>query len=128
MRILLVEDEPAARRAIERALTRRGHDLHQASTAAGAMRLLRSESYDLIMLDVMLGEATPASGLDLARAIRDDPTWRTIPVLITTGMSAETVRQKARDDALEGLRSLILEKPYTESELIAAVERVAVRR
>ncbi|MFP5234783.1 MAG: LytR/AlgR family response regulator transcription factor [Acidobacteriota bacterium] len=65
MRILIVDDEPLARRALAQLVARRGEvtGFDEARDAVHALELLACNSYDLLMLDIQMPEM---SGLDLA--------------------------------------------------------------
>jgi len=52
--ILLVEDDDATRGMFETTLSGAGYIVHTARTGAGALTRLRSESFDLVVLDLML--------------------------------------------------------------------------
>ncbi len=56
MKILIVEDDAQVRSAIERVLRRDGHEVAQAFTAEAAMRLLAEEEFDVVLLDIILGD------------------------------------------------------------------------
>jgi two-component system phosphate regulon response regulator PhoB len=63
-RILVVEDEPSIQELIGVTLTRTGHEPMRALDAESALRMLRDELPDLVLLDWML---PGQSGIDLAR-------------------------------------------------------------
>ena len=118
MRLLVVEDSARLRRTVARALTRLGHAVDEAADGAAADDFVRVNSYDVIVLDLML---PGRSGLDLLTA------WRrsgcTAPVVILTALGQV-------DDRVRGL-SLgaddYLTKPFAIEELAARLEAVARR-
>jgi two-component system, LytTR family, response regulator len=65
MRVLIVDDEPLARRALEQALCGRNdiEALDSAKDAVQALDMMQKENYDLLLLDIRMPEL---SGLDLA--------------------------------------------------------------
>ncbi|RLE15571.1 MAG: DNA-binding response regulator, partial [Actinobacteria bacterium] len=90
-RILIVEDDPAVREALERALGFEGYEVETARDGAVALSTLRSHAYDLVGLDVMMPHP---DGLATCRRIRaggDD-----VPILMLTARTAI-------DDRVEGL-------------------------
>ena len=123
MRILLLDDDPVIRSALERILAAAGHEVLEAATASYAVRLLTSCRPDVVLLDVMLGEGE-LDGLDVARFMRDDPQSQKIPVIITSGLPPEEIRQRARTNALDGLRSLMMPKPIDADELLKTIEEM----
>ncbi len=79
-RILLVEDHEEVREFI-RTLLRPHYELLLAENGREAWELVRAESPDLVVSDVMMPEM---SGTDLARAIKSDPALRATPVILLT--------------------------------------------
>ena len=57
-RILLVEDHPATRGALELLLKQRGHQLTAAATAAAALALAARQGFDVVISDLGLPDAT----------------------------------------------------------------------
>jgi PAS domain S-box-containing protein len=52
--ILVVDDEPHIRRALERVLSQEGHTVETISSAETALKLLKDKKYDLILLDIKM--------------------------------------------------------------------------
>ncbi len=65
MRVLIVDDEPLARAALEQALRGRNdiESLHSAKDAVQALALMQKETYDVLLLDIGMPEL---SGIELA--------------------------------------------------------------
>lgn len=117
-RILIVEDDPGVREALERALGFEGYDVESARDGAVALAMLRGHSYDLIVLDVMMPHL---DGLETCRRIRAG--GDTVPVLMLTARTA-------LDDRVEGLDAGAddyLTKPFALDELLARI-RALLRR
>jgi len=53
-RVLIVDDEPAVRRALERAFTRRGHTVFTATSGEEACDLLRTQTVDAVLMDLRM--------------------------------------------------------------------------
>ena len=62
--ILVVDDERLIRTTLERALPTLGHQVEAADSAAGARAALARKRFDLVVLDLKLGDG---SGLDVLR-------------------------------------------------------------
>lgn len=75
MRVLIVDDEPLARSALEQALRGRNDidSFHSAKDAVQALELMQKETYDVLLLDIGMPEL---SGIDLAERLnkRSHPT------------------------------------------------------
>jgi DNA-binding response OmpR family regulator len=121
MKILLVEDSKFLRVATERALTTAGHEVISASDGEQASRLAREHTPDLILLDVMLPKL---SGPDVLKALKNDSSTATIPVMMLTGLSQKNAKQFEKDGAtcfFEKSDSMLGKGP---DSLFAAVDRI----
>jgi len=85
-RILLAEDDRFLRRACETSLRQLGFTTLVAVDGEEALRLIRAEQPDLILLDLLMPKV---SGLEVLRALRSDAATRAIPVLVLTNSSRE---------------------------------------
>jgi two-component system response regulator MprA len=118
MRILVVDDEPAVRQAISRALALEGYDVQAASGGAEALERIADGAVDAIVLDVSM----PApDGLEVARRLRDagDRT----PILMLTARDAVDDRVAGLD---AGADDYVI-KPFALRELLARL-RALMRR
>jgi DNA-binding response OmpR family regulator len=109
MRILIVEDDRAARSGLEKWLIKQGHSVCWAETGERAIEQLKFGEIDLVVLDLNLGEGS-MSGWDVARYKYGDAKLRKIPIVVVTGLSTEDVHAGAKVNVFEG-QSLILPKP-----------------
>jgi CheY-like chemotaxis protein len=116
-RILIVDDEPAIRAAVQRML-RREHDVEQASNARHALEQLQSgERFDAIVCDLMMPSTT---GMELhAELTRLGPDQARRMIFMTGGAFTPEARR-----FVEGCESEVLEKPLDAERLRAAVRRV----
>ncbi len=118
MKILVVEDDPAVRDALERALGFEDYDVDTARDGGIALSMVRSETYDLVLLDVMMPHV---DGIETCKRIR--ASGDTIPILMLTAKTAV-------DDRVEGLDAGAddyLTKPFALDELLARI-RALLRR
>jgi len=91
--ILVIDDEPGIREVIRFILESHGHVVLVAKDADEARRVLAESKPRAILLDVMLpGE----DGLSFCRAIKADPRYARIPVLVITGRARRGDRDRAR--------------------------------
>ena len=120
MRILLVEDHSESRRALQRLIERRGHEVVAVASAEEAEIELTKQSFPFLILDWML---PGKSGVDLCRELRAGPRGEEFFILLTT----------ARDDpadleqALEAGANDYLTKPLDAARLNVRLS-VAERR
>jgi DNA-binding response OmpR family regulator len=110
MRVLLVEDDERVSRFIARGLTEDGHSVTVRSDGLDAEDQVLYESYDVVVLDLML---PGQSGMELLRHVR--AAGSAVPVLILTARDA--LDDKIR--GLEGGADDYLVKPFAFEELLA---------
>jgi DNA-binding response OmpR family regulator len=119
MRLLLVEDSTRLQRSITTALRRSGYAVDAAGDGEQGLWLIESNTYDVIILDLMLPKL---DGLAILRRMRE--TGRKDHVLLLT--ARDTVA-----DRVNGLRrgaDDYLVKPFALEELLARVEALCRRR
>jgi two-component system response regulator MprA len=112
MRILVVDDEPALRDSLSRALRFEGYTVLAARDGHEALARRREESPDLVILDVMMPGIT---GLEVCRRLRAG--GDTIPVLMLTARDAVGDRVSGLDAGADDY----LAKPFALEELLARV-------
>jgi two-component system, OmpR family, response regulator MprA len=118
MHILVVDDEPAVRGAVERALRLDGHEVALAADGVEALDVLGTRPPDALVLDVLMPRV---DGLELCRRMRrrGDKT----PVLMLTARDAVSDRVAGLDAGADDY----LVKPFALEELLARV-RALLRR
>jgi len=118
MRVLVVDDEPAVRQALDRALRFEGYETEMAADGVGALSALAERPADAMVLDV----AMPAvDGLEVCRRLRagGDGT----PILLLTARVAISDRVSGLDAGADDY----LVKPFALEELLARL-RALLRR
>jgi DNA-binding response OmpR family regulator len=122
-RILVVDDEEDIRKLVRRLLTDRGHAVIEADRGLIALRLVKEETPDLILLDAMLPEV---HGFDIARRIKGSAKYGAIPILM---MSAVYRGWRIAEDLKTnyGIEDYI-EKPFRIADLMHKVERLLERK
>ena len=118
MRILVVEDEPKVAQALKEGLEGEHYEVVIAETGEDGFFRITTESFDVILLDLML---PGRDGLEVLTKIREQ--GKTTPVLVLT--ARDTV-----EDRIAGLNSGAddyLVKPYAFAEVVARI-RALVRR
>jgi two-component system, OmpR family, KDP operon response regulator KdpE len=117
LKVLNVDDEPQARRAVKIALVARGLEVFEAATGDEALEKLREENPDVVLLDVNM---PGMSGIETCRAIRASSD---VPVIIIS------VRKVAKEkaEAFEAGADQYITKPYDVEELIARIRAVKRR-
>lgn len=111
-RILVVEDEPGIAMALEDDLTLEGHQVEVTGDGLDAIRRARSESFDAILLDVML---PGKDGFEVCRALRRHGVQTPILMLTARAQEAEKVM------GLEAGADDYVTKPFGVRELRARI-------
>ena len=114
-RILIVDDEPAVRDCMAKALQRQGYETLLAASSAQGIALASQHVPDLIISDICM---EGGDGFEFLRSIRADSRTAAIPFIIITG-------HPDQDGMLEGLKHAAdgyLPKPLSLPALVAAVE------
>lgn len=118
MRILLVEDEPKAALMLAKGLRNQGYSVDIANESEDALYKVAVNTYDLIILDLVL---PGQDGFSVCRQVRT--TGHSLPILILTARDSVQDRVKGLDTGADDY----LTKPYEYSELLARV-RALLRR
>ncbi len=118
IRILVVDDEPAIRRALRPPLLELGFQFSEASRGEEALQLLHSSAFDVVLLDINM---PGIGGIETLRRIRAFAPR--LPVLMVTVREGE----EEKVEALELGADDYITKPFSTRELIARI-RTAVRR
>ena len=119
MNVLLVEDDPAVRGAVERALRHAGHQPALAADGVRALEQATAVPYDAVVLDLGL---PGLDGLEVCRRLR--AAGNQVPVLMLTARAAVSERVSGLDAGADDY----LVKPFALDELLArlrALERRA---
>lgn len=118
-RILVVDDEETLCEALRFNLEAEGYQVDVAYSAEEALSLDLTR-YDLLLLDIMMGEI---SGTQLARILRSNPATSSLPIIFCTAKDSE-------DDMVNGLdlgADDYIMKPYSVRNVLARVRSVLRR-
>ena len=115
-KILSAEDSPATQKFISFTLKYKGYTVVSVNDGREALETLTQESFDLIILDIMMPRM---NGLEVLKEIKTKTPYKDVPIVMLTSEKGEADRQKAM-----GLGATnFLTKPFQPPELIEAVEK-----
>ena len=121
--VLVVDDEEDIRRLLKRVLTDRGYKVLEADRGSTALRLVKEQVPDLIILDAMLPEL---HGFEICRRIKGSQKYGQIPIIMVSAVYrgwryAEDLRTNYGVDAY-------IEKPFRITEVMKAVEQAILAK
>jgi CheY-like chemotaxis protein len=114
--VLVVDDEKPYGKVMREILESYGVRVQVAYNASAAETLLKADTPDLILLDIMMPDK---DGLTYLRELREDPRLASVPVIVASAH----VTDKSRREALESGADVFLAKPITMADLKEAVSQ-----
>lgn len=120
LNILVVEDEDAIREMLIMVLEQAGLKVSAAASAEEALGALAENRVDLLVLDWML---PGMSGVELARRLKREPSYKELPIILLTARGEE-------EDKIRGLEigaDDYVTKPFSPKELVARIKAVMRR-
>src|SRR3990172_2912507 len=117
-RILIVEDEPDIALGLEDDLKRQGYDVETVGDGASAIRRASGETWDLILLDVMLPKV---DGFEVCRELRRSRIKT--PIILLTAKVQEAEKVLGLDLGADDY----VTKPFSPRELRARIKAVLRR-
>jgi two-component system alkaline phosphatase synthesis response regulator PhoP len=119
-RILVVDDDQQLARLVRAYLEQAGYRVETAADGAAALRAIRQDRPDLVLLDLMLPDR---DGWEITRLLRADPQWQDLPIIMLTARVEDS-------DKILGLElgaDDYITKPCNPREVLARV-RTVLRR
>ena len=110
-RALVVEDDPAIRRLVEKLLTRLAIDIDVAGDGRTAMDKLRSQHYSVMVLDLMVPELNGFEIIDMIKAENLQ-----VPVAVVSAVSQQALTRLDLD-----VVKLVISKPFDVDEFTKAI-------
>lgn len=116
--VLVVDDELSFRFFLKALFETEGHEVMVGRNATEGLAHLRERKPDLITLDVMM---PGHGGLEMYRSLKSNSEWRDIPVIMLSGVQADTY---AHALAMSGATGESLPEPYAYIEKPPQPERL----
>ncbi|HEX7706978.1 MAG TPA: response regulator [Thermoanaerobaculia bacterium] len=110
-RVLVVEDDPAIRRLVEKLLVRRSVEIDTASDGRTAVEKLKSGRYSALILDLMVPELNGFEVIDFLK--REN---LHLPVAVVSAVSQQALDRLDRD-----IVKLVISKPFDVDEFTKSV-------
>ena len=116
--VLLVEDSLTTREVERSILLSAGYEVEVASNGREALEKLREREPDVIVTDI---EMPVMDGFELTAAVRNDPRYKHIPVIVVTSRSSEEDRMKGMQ---VGAQAYVVKSEFNQEELLDTIERL----
>jgi chemosensory pili system protein ChpA (sensor histidine kinase/response regulator) len=84
-KVLVVDDDPDFVKVTAKVLEKAGHEVVSAANGAKALKTMREDAPDLVLLDIMMSYIL--DGLDVSREMAEDPALKEVPVLMVTSLT-----------------------------------------
>ncbi|HEY8192680.1 MAG TPA: response regulator transcription factor [Gaiellaceae bacterium] len=117
-RVLVIDDEPAIRDAVGYALRSEGFEVATAADGETGLRAALEETFDVVVLDLMLPEM---SGMEVCRRLRGESA---VPVIMLTAKGAELDRVLGLEIGADDY----VAKPFSMAELVGRIRAIIRRR
>ncbi len=114
-KLLLVEDEELLRFLYDRQLGLAGFVVEAVGTGEETVSSLRQNTYDLVLLDLMLPDT---NGIDILRQLQAENIHTKSPVVLLTNLSDEAVLQQGYE---LGIKGHIIKAQFTPEQIIEKV-------
>lgn len=119
-KILIAEDSPTDVKFLESILSAKGHHLTVAHDGEEAERYIKSEPFDLYILDVVMPKK---NGFQLCREMKRDEALKNSPVIMLTSKNQESDRHWGEKQGAD----VYLTKPCEATDLLFAVNKCLSR-
>jgi CheY-like chemotaxis protein len=84
-RVLVVDDDPDFVKVTTKVLQKAGHEVVSAANGARALQVMRQNTPDVVLLDIMMSYIL--DGLDVSREMAEDPALKDVPVIMVTSLT-----------------------------------------
>ena len=115
--ILVADDEPNIVLSLEFLLKQAGFRVRTVSDGEAALAAIAQEPPDLVLLDVMI---PGRDGYAVCQAIRGNPAWRDIRIIMLTAKGGEIQREKGLSLGADEY----VTKPFSTRELVERIRRM----
>jgi phosphate regulon transcriptional regulator PhoB len=120
IKVLVIDDERDIVTLLRYHLEKAGFQCLEAMDGATALRLIREQHPDLLLLDLML---PGMDGLEICRRLRQDATTARLPILMLTAKAEEVDRVVGLEVGADDY----VVKPFSPRELIARIKAILRR-
>jgi len=120
-KIVVADDDRMFRKAAETTLRRQGYSVATASDGEEALRFVRSEQPDIIVLDLIMPKL---QGFDVLQALKQDSLTSHIPVIVLSSLAQDQDKQEAMD---LGAVAYFNKSAFSLGELVSQIEQTLAK-
>ena len=121
LRVLLAEDQPVNQKLMRAVMEQLGHDLTIANNGVEAVKAVRAETFDIILMDIQMPEL---DGILTTKVIRAaDESWNNIPIVAVTAHAMDSHKETYLAAGMDGFVS----KPFRMDKLVSEMTSVLSR-
>ena len=115
MKILVIDDEPVVLNSCRKVLEEDGFDVYLVPSADEALKAMKKEGYDLLLVDVKMPKH---DGIYLMQKVKEK--WPDVPIIVMSGYpTPDTITDGAKMGA-----DAFIAKPFTPDELLETIRQV----
>jgi len=116
-RLLVIEDEPSLAKVLQMRLQIEGFEVEIALDGAEGMKMMEESPPDMVVCDLMM---PVMDGLEVTKAMKSDPRFKAIPILILTALRSEKQMAALQKAGADGFAT----KPYDGKELSSRIRQL----
>ncbi len=117
-RILLVDDEQDIVFLVKKILEKGGHEVIEAYSGKDALKMIKKDRPDLILLDIMMPDI---SGWDVSKKVKTEDDTRDIPVVMLTVRTSDDSVKKSFEYSYVDAH---IGKPASGNEILKVIDTV----
>jgi CheY-like chemotaxis protein len=116
-RVLVADDQPHVRRIVSDKLTKAGYEVFVAEDGDEALRMVAQHHPDAMVVDYRM---PGLNGMDLSRALLQDTTTASIPVVLLTAYDAQVLRLPLGETNIR----VMITKPFSPADIVRVVNNL----
>lgn len=117
-KILIIEDDPDIAFLYQSALEESGYTVDTAPDGDSGLEKIKTETYDLVLLDLML---PGKHGMSVLRELKSDDVTKSIPVYILSALGDDIVEDQAANTGADGY---FVKSDYNPGQLVQEVDKL----
>ncbi|MFA6042099.1 MAG: response regulator [Patescibacteria group bacterium] len=116
--VVLIEDDPLIAEMYTAKFTKEGFDLHHAADGQAGLDLLKTVTPQVVLLDIIMPKL---DGFQVLQALRKEPKYATLPIIMLTNLGQEEDVQKGRQ---YGATDYFIKTNFTPAAIVDKVRAV----